>query len=77
LFIALEELENRMILRFEQSMLRQNKSDILTGGTLNESRFNQLQDFYDKQRDKFGNLYFARYSPRTITPSKIEQLISN
>jgi replicative DNA helicase len=77
LFIALEELENRMILRFEQSMLRQNKSDILTGTALNETRFNKLQDFYKNKRDQFGNLYFARYSPRSITPAKIEQLISD
>lgn len=77
LYIALEELENRMILRFEQSMLRQNKSDILTGGALNETRFNQLQDFYKKNREKFGNLFFARYSPNSVTPAKIEQLISD
>lgn len=77
LFIALEELENRMILRFEQSMLRQNKSDILTGQALNEQRFEQLQGFYKSNRDQFGNLFFARYSPRTITPAKIEQLISD
>lgn len=77
LFIALEELRNRMILRFEQSMLRQNRSDILTGGALNETHFNRLQEFYRKHRDKFGNLFFARYSPRTVTPAKIEQLISD
>lgn len=77
LFVALEELKNRMILRFEQSMLRQNKSDILTGGALNEARFNQLQDFYKQKRDIFGNLFFARYSPRTVTPAKIEQLIAD
>lgn len=77
LFIALEELENRMILKFEQSMLRQNKSDILTGGNLNQQRFEQLQSVYKNNRDQFGNLFFARYSPRTITPAKIEQLISD
>lgn len=77
MFIALEELRNRMILRFEQSMLRQNRSDILTGGALNETHFNRLQEFYRKHRDKFGNLFFARYSPRTVTPAKIEQLISD
>jgi replicative DNA helicase len=77
LFIALEELENRMILKFEQSMLRQNKSDILTGRTLNEERFEQLQNFYKSNRDQFGNLFFARYSPQMITPAKVEQLISD
>lgn len=77
LYIALEELENRMLLRFEQSMLRQNRSDILTGGSLNEDKFNQLQDFYKTHREHFGNLLFARYSPNTVTPSKIEQLISD
>lgn len=77
LFIALEELENRMILKFEQALLHQNKSDILTGGTLNETRFNQLEQVVQKNRDAFGNLFFARYSPRTITPSKVEQLISD
>lgn len=77
LFIALEELENRMILKFEQSMLRQNKSEILTNGSLNQQKFDQLQGFYQKNRDKFGNLFFARFSPRTITPAKVEQLISD
>jgi replicative DNA helicase len=77
LFIALEELENRMILKFEQSLLRQNKSQILTGGTLNQQHYNHLQDFIKQKRDSFGNLFFARYSPRTITPAKIEQLISD
>lgn len=77
LYIALEELENRMLLRFEQSMLRQNRSDILTGGSLNEDKFNQLQDFYKTHREHFGNLLFARYSPNTVTPAKIEQLISD
>jgi replicative DNA helicase len=77
LFIALEELENRMILKFEQSMLRQNKSEILTGAVLNQQKFDQLQGFYKKNRDQFGNLLFARYSPRTITPAKVEQLISD
>ncbi|WCS69732.1 hypothetical protein Goe25_01040 [Bacillus phage vB_BsuM-Goe25] len=77
LFIALEELENRMILKFEQSMLRQNKSSILTGGNLNETNFNKYQEFYQKNRESFGNLFFARYSPRTVTPAKIEQLISD
>lgn len=77
LFIALEELENRMILKFEQSLLRQNKSDILTGKHLNEQRFNKTQEFVQKNRESFGNLFFARYSPRTVTPAKIEQLISD
>lgn len=77
LFIALEELENRMILKFEQSMLRQNKSDILTGANLNQQKFDQLQGFYKANRDQFGNLFFARFSPRTITPAKVEQLISD
>jgi replicative DNA helicase len=77
LFIALEELENRMILKFEQSMLRRAKSEILTGTALNEENFNKHQNFYKQNRDKFGNLFFARYSPRTVTPAKIEQLISD
>jgi len=77
LFIALEELENRMVLKFEQSMLRQNKSNILNGSTLNEENFNKYQDFYEQNRAHFGNLFFARYSPRTVTPAKIEQLISD
>jgi hypothetical protein len=77
LFIELEELENRMILKFEQSMLRQNRSDIVTGSILNETHFEKMQDFYKNNRDRFGNLFFARYSPRTITPSKVEQLIAD
>lgn len=77
LFIALEELENRMILKFEQSMLRQNKSDILTGGSLNNQHFDKLQGFIQQNRDQFGNLFFARFGPNTITPAKIEQLISD
>jgi len=77
LFIALEELENRMILKFEQAMLRRNKSEILTGAALNETNFDKYQNFYKQKRDQFGNLYFARYSPRTVTPAKIEQLISD
>lgn len=77
LFIALEELENRMILKFEQSMLCRNRSEILTGDGLNEENFNKYQEVYKNARDKLGNLFFARYSPRTITPTKIEQLISD
>ncbi|AIW03491.1 helicase DnaB-like [Bacillus phage Moonbeam] len=77
LFIALEETQNRMILKFEQSMLRQNKSNILTGTALNEENFNKYQDFYKQNRQHFGNLFFARYSPRTVTPAKIEQLLSD
>jgi intein/homing endonuclease len=77
LFIALEELENRMILKFEQAMLQRTKSEILTGSALNETNFNRYQEFYKKKRDMFGNLLFARYSPRKITPAKVEQLISD
>ncbi|AGY47367.1 DNA helicase [Bacillus phage Grass] len=77
LFIALEELENRMILRFEQSMLRVNRSTLLTGRKLNEANFDKLQNAYKNAREHLGNLLFARYSPRTITPAKIEQLISD
>lgn len=77
LFIALEELENRMILKFEQSMLRQAKSTILNGSVLNEENYDKMQEFYKKNRAHFGNLFFARYSPRTVTPAKIEQLISD
>lgn len=77
LFIALEELENRMILKFEQSLLRQNKSDILSGQSLNDTKFDELQGFYKKHREHLGNLFFARYSPRSVTPAKVEQLISD
>jgi len=78
LFIALEELQDRMLMRFEQAMLRQNKSSIVdSSGALNETRFNQLQGIYQKYRNSFGNLFLARYSPRTITPAKIEQLIQD
>jgi replicative DNA helicase len=77
LFIALEELQNRMILKFEQAMLQRTKSDILTNGVLNETNFNAYQNVYKKNRDQFGNLFFARFSPRTITPAKIEQLIAD
>jgi replicative DNA helicase len=77
LFIALEELENRMILKFEQSMLRVNKSTILSGAALNEETFTKHQDFIQRNRDKFGNLFFARYSPRKVTPAKVEQLIAD
>lgn len=77
LFIALEELQNRMVLKFEQSMLRQARSTILSGSNLNTNQFDNNQEFYKKHREIFGNLYFARYSPRTVTPAKIEQLISD
>lgn len=77
LFIALEELKNRMILRFEQAMLQQTRSNILTGSTLNVENFNKFQSFYQQNRQHFGNLFFARYSPRTATPAKIEQVISD
>lgn len=76
-YIALEELESRMVLRFEQSMLRQNKSVFIQNGNLHESNFNKIQDFYKDNRKNFGNLYFSRYSPRTVTSAKIEQLISD
>lgn len=77
LFIALEELQNRMVLKFEQAMLRQARSTIISGGNLNTAQFDTNQAVYKKYREKFGNLYFARYSPRTVTPAKIEQLISD
>ncbi|WNO29843.1 helicase DnaB-like [Bacillus phage SDFMU_Pbc] len=77
LFIALEELENRMILKFEQSMLGRTRSQILNGTQLNEEEFNKRQSVYEKNKERLGNLYFSRYSPGTITPAKIEQLISD
>ncbi|QEG04180.1 DNA helicase [Bacillus phage BC-T25] len=77
LFIALEELENRMILKLEQSLLRRNRSQILTGTALNQVEFDKNQQFIKEKRDMFGNLFFARFSPRTITPAKVEQLISD
>ncbi|AHJ87243.1 DNA helicase I [Bacillus phage BCP8-2] len=77
LFVALEELENRMILKFEQSLLRQNKSTILTGSVLNQEQFDKRQAFIRQHRQHFGNLFFARYSPQAVTPAKIEQLISD
>ncbi|AMB18676.1 DnaB helicase C terminal domain protein [Bacillus phage Eldridge] len=77
LFIALEELKNRMVLRLEQALLRQPRSNILTGNQLNEENFNKMQDFIQNNRSHFGNLFFARYSPRTVTPAKIDQLISD
>ncbi|UGO49191.1 DNA helicase [Bacillus phage vB_BanH_Emiliahah] len=77
LFIALEELENRMILKLEQSLLRRNRSQILTGSQLNQVEFDKNQQFIKEKRHMFGNLFFARFSPRTITPAKVEQLISD
>ncbi|QVW29055.1 MazF family toxin-antitoxin system protein [Bacillus phage SWEP1] len=77
LFIALEELKNRMVLKLEQSMLRQTRGDILDGSTLNMEKFEKRQSFYKRNRDRFGNLFLARYSPRKVTPAKIEQLISD
>lgn len=77
LFIALEELENRMILKFEQSMLGRTRSQILNGTELDEEAFKKRQSVYKKNKDRLGNLYFSRYSPGTITPAKIEQLISD
>lgn len=77
LYIALEELKNRMVLRFEQSMLRRTKADILTNGVLNEANFAKHQEVIKNNRAHLGNLFFARYSPRTITSARIEQLISD
>ncbi|AHJ87526.1 putative helicase [Bacillus phage Bp8p-C] len=77
LFIALEELENRMILKFEQSMLGRTRSQILNGTELDEAAFEKRQSVYKKNKDRLGNLYFSRYSPGTITPAKVEQLISD
>lgn len=77
LYIALEELENRMLMRFEQSILGVPKEQIAPNGMLDIDFFNKLQDVYESKRDVFGNLFFTRFSPNTITISKIEQLISD
>lgn len=77
LFIALEELKNRMVLRFEQSLLQQTRNVILTGSALNKPNFDKMQNFIKTNRSRFGNLFFARFSPRTATPARIEQLISD
>jgi RecA/RadA recombinase len=77
LFIALEETESRMYQKFWQTMFGINKQQLFSGTSVNTETFGRAANALGKVRDNIGKLKFKRYSPRTVTPAKIEQLISD
>jgi RecA/RadA recombinase len=77
LFIALEELANRMILKFHQTVFGLAKSQILTGGIVNREVIYKTHEMYKANDGQLGKLLFSRFPPSTVTPAKIEQLIAN
>lgn len=78
LYVALEELENRLILRAEQQFAGIDKKTLLTEDMhLNEDLFNGIQDVYKRDGHMFGDYYISKHQPNEVTIGNIEQLIIN
>lgn len=77
LFIALEETEERMYEKFYKAMLDFDKSFLFSGMAVNEDNWAKIDNALDKVEDNIGELIQRNYAPRTITPAKIEQILSD
>lgn len=78
LYVALEELENRLVLRAEQQFAGIDKKTLLTEDMhLNEDLFNGIQDVYKRDGHMFGDYYISKHQPNEVTIGNIEQLIIN
>lgn len=76
LYVALEELENRLVLRAEQQFSGLDKSALMGDDmTLNEDLFDGIQDVYQKDGHMFGDYYMSKHQPNEMSISQLEQLI--
>ncbi len=82
LFLPLEEKLDRMVLRFEQVFSQQAKSSLMAGGVLNDSLYEEIQKAYNQLLNPegqkgWGEFVIAKYMPRTLSPTGLEQEIIN
>lgn len=71
-FFALEELENRMMLRTLQTLFHQNRSDIIPNNIANKELLERIGITLAEQ-EGLGELVFSQYPPQTATVSMLEQ----
>lgn len=78
LYVALEELENRMILRAEQQIGGIEKTTLLDDNMeLREDVYDKIQEVYKDKLFMYGDYYISKNQPNEVTPSRLEQLIIN
>ncbi len=78
-YFSLEERLGRMLLRFEQTLSQQTKRDLAPNGALNVNLYNHIQDAYKVAQDTngWGELYIHKYYPDDLSPTRLEQDISD
>jgi replicative DNA helicase len=77
LFIALEETEERMFDKFYKAMLDFDRSFLYSGMSVNMENWEKVDKALGNVEDNLGHLIQRNYPPRTITPAKIEQILSD
>lgn len=76
LYVALEELENRLVLRAEQQFAGIDKKTLMNSEMqLNEDLFEGIQSIYKRDGHMFGDYYIAKYQPNELSIGNLEQLI--
>lgn len=77
MYVALEEYEGRIALRFEQALNSLSKATLLPNYELNDMLYDRLQETYKvaKEQGKLGELYIESRLPQTVTPSGLEQIV--
>ena len=83
MYFSLEEKIDRMVLRLEQILSQQTKSNLMPDGSLDENLYDSVQQAYtmahnkEKNKNPWGELYIAKFMPGEMTPNIMEQTIVN
>jgi replicative DNA helicase len=77
LFVALEETEERMFDKFYKAMLDFDRSFLYSGMSVNMENWEKVDKALGNVEDSLGHLIQRNYPPRTTTPAKIEQILSD
>jgi replicative DNA helicase len=77
LFVALEETEERMFDKFYKAMLDFDRSFLYSGMSVNMENWEKVDKALGNVEDNLGHLIQRNYPPRTTTPAKIEQILSD
>lgn len=77
LFVALEEAEERISLRFDQSLGRRPKREIMPDNKVSDEMVDTLHRAYQIQSETYnwGKLFIEEALPQEVTPLMLEQMV--
>ena len=77
LVVGLEEAEERISLRFEQSLARMTKANIMPNNKVSDLMIDRLHEAYavKHKNEGWGQLYIEEALPQTVTPLMLEQMV--